>query len=509
MKKLHGIAIFLLFTSVGMGQTTFSKIFGDSTRSYSGTVITSFHDSIYFSFFEQDVPETYQAGILMKLNPQGDQVVQYRFFKPHYYYSIGYPGAIRISSDGYLLSAGNSGPLIYSTQDRGNLFKLDRTTFDTIFTKEYSFGNISGFNGVVELNNGRYVLTGLRGDTSLVHTWAWLVETDTSGAVIWQKSLSSDTYNEGNAASPVVGGFYQQWVTAHPFTLNDNVDSAIFLDRYDNAGNLQWRDTFGAIGKENIAGPYIALKDGGSLLYINALDTGSINDLIDMPAVLYRLNTNGGIVWQRYFPSSPNFTLIKSMMESSSGNILLCGKKQTGFLSIDTEGHGNGVIIKLDKNGNVIFNQAYNYDTTWQDELFDITETADGGYASVGYAFERIGNISYGRAWVLKVDSTGCLNGNCPTIETGIEDIAVYTNFFVFPNPATSAFTIALSGPNDIGRYQDLRFILYDLTGRVVMDRLLKEQTSLVQREELANGLYLWKIENGSTSLGNGKIVLK
>ena len=491
------------------GQTTFSKIFGDSTKAYGGTAITCFHDSIYFSLFEQDYPYTYQAGTLIKLNSQGDQIASRRFFKPHFYYFIGYPGAIRISSDGYLLCAGNSGPLGGAISDRGNFFKINRTTFDTIFTREYSHGNISGFNGVSELNNGNYVFMGIDGDTSINNSSAWLVSTDTLGSIIWQKALSSATYNEGNAAYSFPGGFYQQWTSAHPFTVNNNADSAIFLDRYDNAGNLQWRDTFGIIGKENIAGPYTALKDGGSLLYINSLDTGSINDLIDMPSILYRIDTDGAIVWQRYFPSSPNFTLINSIIESSSGNILLCGKIQTGYISIDTEGHGNGAIIKLNKDGNMIFNQAYDYDSTWLDQLFDITETSDGGYAAIGRAAERIGNINYERAWLLKVDSNGCLNGNCPSLATGIDELKQAIDFFIFPNPASTSFTIALAGPQDISRHQDLIFSLYDLTGRLVYQQHLTEQTTVIQRRDFSDGLYIWNLSDGSTHLTDGKIAFR
>jgi len=135
--------------------------------------------------------------------------------------------------------------------------------------------------------------------------------------------------------------------------------------------------------------------------------------------------------------------------------------------------------------------------------------TSDGGYACIGNAYEHVGNNNYERAWLLKVDSNGCLNGNCPTIETGIKPIAAVTSFFVFPNPASSQFTVALAGPNDINLYHDLSFSLYDLTGRLVMEQPVTAQTTIIRRGDLVDGLYMWTLTDNGSPLKAGKMVFK
>jgi hypothetical protein len=79
----------------------------------------------------------------------------------------------------------------------------------------------------------------------------------------------------------------------------------------------------------------------------------------------------------------------------------------------------------------------------------------------------------------------------------------------VSPNPASSIFTIAFSNPNDIEAYKDLHFTLYDLTGRLVMDETLREQSTVLHRRDQMDGMYLWHISDGDKNLYNGKLVLR
>ena len=199
-----------------------------------------------------------------------------------------------------------------------------------------------------------------------------------------------------------------------------------------------------------------------------------------------------------------------SMIEDRSGNIVICGEGVGQNSSSDTLYHDGGCLLKFDKNGNTIFYQVYDYDTSWLDILNDITETADGGYACVGNAFDHgSNNTNYQRAWLLKVDSNGCLNGNCPTLHTAVNEIPDPMSFFVFPNPVSSQFTVALAGPQDIYRYHDLTFTLYDLTGRLVYSQPLTQQTTVIQRDGLSDGLYIWELSNGNEHITNGKIAFR
>ncbi len=105
----------------------------------------------------------------------------------------------------------------------------------------------------------------------------------------------------------------------------------------------------------------------------------------------------------------------------------------------------------------------------------------------------------------------GALIGSgCDTI-SGIADIGTQqkNGAIIEPNPASSVFTVAFSNPNDIDTYKDLHFTLYDLTGRLLMDESLKEQSTLLHRNGQMDGMYLWHISDGTKNLYNGKLVLR
>jgi hypothetical protein len=500
-----------------MGQTipTISKLFSDIGNVSGGVNITSVNDSIYFSIYTQDGSSSYQYIDFIKTDSHGAETNRLKIKIPGYAYSPGGTGSLKITSDGYLICGGNSGP--FQVAGSGTFFKLDRFTLDTLYIRYYrNIHTGSDFFGLGELSDGNYLFSGREGDSTSAEGYnaAWMVKTDTAGNELWQKEMSSDEYNMASFTSPFEGGFYQFWVTYHLNTLSgDPADSAIFVDRYDNNGNLQWRDTFGVVGHDNIPGPFTATKDGGGLLFINKLDTINLannQSLIFVPGILYKFDSTGAIVWERYFPAAPLFFGAGGILETKSGNIVMCGGAESGYISLDSLGHGNGAMFKLDKDGNLLFFQYYNYDSTSPSGgLGDITETADGGYACIGNAFENVGGTYYQKAWLLKVDSNGCLNGNCPTLYTGIQPIPDLVNFFVFPNPASSQFTVALAGPQDIYQYHNLSFSLYDLTGRLVQKQTLDQQTTVIQRGDLSAGLYVWELSDESGHITSGKISLR
>jgi hypothetical protein len=161
----------------------------------------------------------------------------------------------------------------------------------------------------------------------------------------------------------------------------------------------------------------------------------------------------------------------------------------------------------LDKDGNTIWEDRFAADTSYPGGFYDVTEASDGGIVAIGEAINPA--TVHEDAWLLKVDSNGCLNGNCPTLYTGIKDIPSLEEFFVFPNPASSQFTVALAGPNDIYQYHDLKFSLYDLTGRLVTEQSITAETTVIQRGDLADGLYVWSLTDNGSQLRNGKMVFK
>jgi hypothetical protein len=208
-------------------------------------------------------------------------------------------------------------------------------------------------------------------------------------------------------------------------------------------------------------------------------------------------------------PFYPEYRFLFAVQETRSGNLILCGSGAGKFTVTDTLGVEGAVIMKLDKWGNRIFYDLYRYDSSRYDRLYDITETSDGGYAAIGEAYHAVGNLNVQAAWLVKVDSNGCLNGDCPTLHTGIEDIADEADrFILFPNPATTRFTIAVTQTDYFKSYKGLVFSLYDLTGREIMTTTLSEQAATYPVADYSPGVYLWQVSEGDRRLSTGKLVV-
>ena len=70
----------------------------------------------------------------------------------------------------------------------------------------------------------------------------------------------------------------------------------------------------------------------------------------------------------------------------------------------------------------------------------------------------------------------------------------------VYPNPITSELTV------NTGTYEPSEIILYDITSRKVMQQTFTNTTTL-NTEQLANGMYLYEVRNKNGVIKNGKVV--
>jgi hypothetical protein len=125
-----------------------------------------------------------------------------------------------------------------------------------------------------------------------------------------------------------------------------------------------------------------------------------------------------------------------------------------------------------------------------------MTPTADGGFALVGWTSNPGQN-----AWVVKVDSLGCLVPNCALSE---EELPTPTAIQVWPNPTSGALHLRLpenSGPAALS--------LTDITGRAVHhERLTANNTEhLLELQHLPPGMYFLQVRAESGLLHTEKIV--
>ncbi|HRD37493.1 MAG TPA: T9SS type A sorting domain-containing protein, partial [Bacteroidia bacterium] len=86
---------------------------------------------------------------------------------------------------------------------------------------------------------------------------------------------------------------------------------------------------------------------------------------------------------------------------------------------------------------------------------------------------------------------------------TGIDQLlADNSGVIVYPNPSTGVFNVILNQENT-----NTTLIILDALGRVVLTDKLNSLSNTVNAEKLANGVYMYRIVNGTETIKQGKLV--
>jgi hypothetical protein len=217
------------------------------------------------------------------------------------------------------------------------------------------------FNSIEPTQDGGYVISGIA-DAHFTSGFAHvlvLVKITSSGEAQWSRAYYSNTwgsYTPGESQYRVVptadGGYT---VSGTVQTLTSPFETIFFLLHTDSSGNVVWQKGYGGANGGSIRSDAISAAptaDGGFILagYSNIFQQ-------EFDGWLVKTDAQGNIQWQR----------------------LYTGTEQTGFNDV---------------------------------ELWDIIQTADGGYAAAGRSYA--GSLSFGGPgfFVLKTDAQGNV-GTC------------------------------------------------------------------------------------------------
>ena len=75
----------------------------------------------------------------------------------------------------------------------------------------------------------------------------------------------------------------------------------------------------------------------------------------------------------------------------------------------------------------------------------------------------------------------------------------------IFPNPSSQNMVLEISEPVN----QPLQLKFFDPLGQVVRQQIIITASTSIERENLANGIYFWQLENSEQVLSHGKLILQ
>ncbi|MBP6513373.1 MAG: T9SS type A sorting domain-containing protein [Bacteroidia bacterium] len=340
---------------------------------------------------------------------------------------------LKPTSDGGYILAGHS-----SSDSSGDKSQNCRGEYDYWIVKIDSLGNImwdktyggDGFDwlpDIVETADGGFVCAGeswsnVSGDKTIpiIGGWdIWLLRLNSSGNIIWQKSLGTsgtDSFSKlmlDSLGNIFVGGIKGSSANSSQFSIY----------KLDASGNIIWWRMFGGQGTDSFTN-FITTSDGGLLIGGGSNSNASGNKSEDSKGLMdywiLKLRPNGTMVWDKTIGGALN-DVLSCIVPTVEGGFI-CGGYSESNISGDkselSQGYKDYWIVGLDSSGNLIWQNSIG-GSSW-DELTSLISTNDnkliiGGVSTSEFSGDKTsGNAGVGDCWFMQVKlDYNLINGKC------------------------------------------------------------------------------------------------
>ncbi len=267
------------------------------------------------------------------------------------------------------------------------LIKTD-TSGNLVWNKTYGGTGGDWGNCVEQTVDGGYIITGYTGSFGAGLYDVWLIKTDASGNAEWNQTYGGTSHEDGTHVEQTTDNGYI--ITGHTTSYGAG-NGDFWLIKTDISGNMEWNQTYGGIGNDEST-CVEQTTDGGYII------TGYSSSYGGTGVLLIKTDASGGKAWSKIYGgggTEEGYWVI----EAVSGGYLITGKTDF-YVAKSTDVW----LIKTDENGNVLWNQTYG--GTGIDYGLCAKQTTDGGYIIAGYT-NSYGAEGY-NVWLIKTD----INGN-------------------------------------------------------------------------------------------------
>lgn len=370
------------------------------------------------------------------------------------------------------------------------LFCIAKLNLDSAVVFKYYTPNTHTYYGCSLLQDGSdYFITGVRLDGLGYNGDVFLMKIDSAGNRLWEKYYHQTVRDEAHSIIKLSNGNLMLGAAADDLN-QTHARAHTWLLEVDTAGTLvrQW---FDPNDSTYVAEGLTQTSDGGFIYGAQKKCEQSVNQVF-FTATIVKMDSAFNKQWTfsgGYKGDVTGFTDIHILYD---GNYIACGNYN----------NAQGWIVKLDTAGHIIWERKYVGITTAgsKNYLTDIDELPDMSLIAVGQCQQSGAPPQVG--WFLKLDSNGCEIENCLT---GISQSAIENpQFAIFPNPATSSFSLDIENPLLQGGSLDL----YNIDGKKLSSTAnnFNRQTK-VDISQFPNGIYLWRYTAPNQVVQSGKVI--
>ncbi len=279
-----------------------------------------------------------------------------------------------------------------------------------------------------------------------------------------------------------------------------NYDNRTLIIKTNSTGAQAWQWLSPAGVLQDEAKSIIKTTDGGLVVA-----SGKGNEIGNNPNIhtlvwdglIFKLDADRNVVWSTPLRGDipTGDTELTEMVEATDGSGFVASGIILEYIS-DVEFHRTSWLVKVSPEGDSLWARRYTYfDGDFvAPEVYDMKATTDGGYVLVGFS-RNVGLPA--PAWIMKVDSFGCLIPGCHLPNSITEEGEPEIQLSIYPNPASDFlnFYLRVSAPS-----KGAMFRIVDSNGQVVKEMKTENlnSTYMIPIHNWANGAYwLQYLENG------------
>jgi predicted secreted protein len=283
-------------------------------------------------------------------------------------------GGYALAGGTYSFGVGDSDFWLVKTDSSGNM-QWNNTYGGADYDFAYS---------IVQTSDGGYALFGVTESFGVGGEDFWLVKTDSSGNMQWNRTYGGTGNDHGTSVVQSSDGGYAVSGYTNSFGAG-NTD--YWLVKTDASGTMEWNNTYGGTGIDSTY-QLSRTSDGGYAMAGYSTSFGGVG------AYLVKTDSGGNMQWNNTYWSP---SMANSLIQTFDGGFALIGFTSTGGQDI--------YFVKTDASGNMEWNKTYG--GTGVERAYTIIQTIDGGYALTGYT------TSFGAGgediWLVKTDEYGLI----------------------------------------------------------------------------------------------------
>jgi hypothetical protein len=248
---------------------------------------------------------------------------------------------------------------------------------------------------LVRTSDGGYALTGTTHSFDAGNLDTWLVKTDASGTMQWNRTYGGTGTDAVHEALTLVqtddGGYALAGITR---SSGAGWQSDFWLVKTDSSGNMMWNKTYGGTRDDEVRA-LVQTDDEGYALVGWTVSFG----VGDCDFWLVKTDAAGNMQWNRTYGGTLN-DYAYALVQTTDGGYALAG-------GTDSFGVNGGFwLVKTDSAGTIMWNKSYGgTGTDAVHEAHALVQTSDGGYALAGITLSLgAGNWDF---WLVKTDASG------------------------------------------------------------------------------------------------------